>query len=148
MTTELKRLRRCDRNRKRSKRRNLCCPLHGCYLDSAGSKHSLYADRSEDLQQRGISRRNSLLLVAGQKTVLLDGEWLEPFWCQECQATKWFHVRKVDASRYELSVAPVHLWQQAVGVIDPKGNPTVGEFTRRQSRTLSQGKTKDFKFMG
>lgn len=147
MTTESKCLRRCDRNRKRSRRRALYCPIHECHLDSASPKHSLYADQAAQLQQRGVSRKNSLLLVATQSTVSLNGEWLEALWCKECQETRWFHVRKLGPSSYELSVAPVHLWQQAVGVIDPKGNPTVGDFTRRQARMLSQNQIKDFKFM-
>ncbi len=95
-----------------------------------------------------MSRKNSLLLVASRNTVLLQGEWLEAFWCQECQDTRWFHVKKLDASRYELLIAPVELWHQAVGVINPEGNPTVGEFTRRQSRMMSGNQIKDFKFMG
>ena len=139
--------RRCDRNRKRSKRRAIYCPIHGCYLDSVSQKYRLYADRAGQLQQRGIGRKNALILVANKTAVPLEGEWLEAFWCDQCQQTKWYHVRKNDRT-YEVSLAPQELWEQATGVILPDGNPSVGEFTRRQSRMLRYQGIKDFKCMG
>ena len=84
--------RRCDRNRKRSKRRAIYCPAHGCYLDSVSQKHSLFAHKPEQLQQRGIGRMSALLLIASDTAVSLPGEWLEAFWCTECQETKWYYV--------------------------------------------------------
>ena len=138
--------RRCDRNRKRSNRRAIYCPVHGCYLHSVSQKHSLYADRVEHLQQRGIARRYALLAVATQTTVAIDGEWLEAFWCDECQTTEWYHVRKRDRV-YELSIAPPELWQQAIGVVHPTGNPSVGEFTRNQARGGKCPTVKDFKML-
>ena len=139
--------RRCDRNRKRSKRRAIYCPIHGCYLDSVSQKYRLYADRASQLQQRGIGRKNALILVANKTAVPLEGEWLEAFWCDQCQQTKWYHVRKNDRT-YEVSLAPQELWEQATGVILPDGNPSVGEFTRRQSRMVRHQGIKDFKYMG
>lgn len=139
--------RRCDRNRKRSKRRAIYCPIHGCYLDSMSQKYQLFADQPGQLQQRGMSRRSALMLVASQTTVPIDGEWLEAFWCEQCQATKWYHVRKSDERTYKLSAAPRELWQQVSGVIDPQGNPSVGEFTRRHSRLVGCSGIKDFKFV-
>ncbi|MGG6269264.1 hypothetical protein ACQ4M3_25915 [Leptolyngbya sp. AN03gr2] len=138
--------RRCDRNRKRSKRRSIYCPKHGCYLDSVSQKFTLYADRVEQLQERGMGRRSALLVVATRTTVSLDGEWLEAFWCDECQTREWYHVRKHDRT-YDLSIAPPELWQQATGVIHPSGNPSVGEFTRRQSRVVGFNGVKDFQFV-
>ncbi len=142
-----KKLRRCDRNRRRSKRRAIFCPTHGCYLDSTSPKHTLYADRAEHLQQRGMGRKISLLVIKEHTTVPLEGEWLEAFWCPACQNITWFHVKKLDNSQYQLLTPPADLWQQAVGVIDPKGNPTVGDFTRRQARALSGRQVKDFHLM-
>jgi hypothetical protein len=75
---EAKVQKRCDRNRKRSKRRAIKCPIH-------------------------------------------DYE-----------------------SRYQLSLAPAEIWQQATGVIHPHRNPSVGEFTYRQSRMLGGKSVKDF----
>ncbi len=140
--------RRCDRNRKRSKRRAIYCPIHGCYLNSVSQKYQLYADRAGQLQQRGIPRRNALMLVANQTAVPLDGEWIEAFWCEQCQQTNWYHVRKGENCTYEIRIVPPELWQQVTGVIDPDGNPSVGEFTRRHARLVSFNGAKDFQFVG
>ncbi len=113
---------------------------------SVSQKFSLYSDRAEQLQERGIARRNALMLVATRTTVLLTGEWLEAFWCDECQQTHWYHVRKV-ANRYECDRAPSELWQQAIGVVNPQGNPSVGEFTRRQSRMVGYPSVSEFQFV-
>ncbi|WP_071932319.1 hypothetical protein [Picosynechococcus sp. PCC 8807] len=137
---------RRDRHRKRSKRRAIFCPIHQCYLDSVSQKHRIYADQPDHLQSRGLSRRKALLLVATKTTVPLDGEWLEAFWCKCCQETKWYHVRKCDRE-YQLSLASPELWQQATGVISVQGNPSVSEFTRRQSQCQGSTIIKDFRFV-
>ncbi|MBD1845963.1 hypothetical protein H6F89_21625 [Cyanobacteria bacterium FACHB-63] len=139
---------RCDRNRKRSKRRSLYCPKHGCYLHSVSQKHPIYADCAEQLQQRGLTRRHALLAVATRTTVMLQGEWLEAFWCDECQAREWYHVRRLENNQYEVSIAPPELWQQATGVIQPQGNPSVSEFTRKSSRRTTYQGVKDFSCIG
>lgn len=138
---------RCDRNRKRSKRRAIYCPLHGGYLHSVSQKFSLYADRAEQLQERGLGRRYALLAVATQTTVTLVGEWLEAFWCDECQTTTWYHVRRFEGNQYEVSIAPPELWQQAIGVIHPHGNPSVGEFTQKSAHKTNYHTIKEFHFM-
>jgi hypothetical protein len=138
---------RKERNRKRSKRRAIYCPIDGHYLDSTSPKYTLFADRSEQLQQRGMSRKAALLLTANQGTVALEGEWLEEFWCRDCQKTRWYHVRKTGDRTYQVSVAPPELWRQVQGVLDPSGNPSVSEYTRRHSRMLGGNTFKDFKFM-
>ncbi|MEO0536525.1 MAG: hypothetical protein AAF215_21935 [Cyanobacteria bacterium P01_A01_bin.123] len=147
--------RRCDRNRNRSKRRTIYCPIHGCYLDSASRKYRLFADKPEQLQQRGMKRRSALTLIQSCTTVPLSNEWLESFWCPECQATTWYHVRSYENSqfrggkyRYELSPAPESLWQQVSGVIQPGGNPSVSEFTRRTARDRSYQGVRGFRLIG
>ncbi|WP_414584026.1 hypothetical protein [Scytonema sp. PCC 10023] len=147
--------RRCDRNRKRSKRRAIYCPIDGCYLQSVSQKYTLFADRPGQLQQRGVSRQNALMLLAAKTAVSLEDEWLEAFWCEQCQETKWYHVQKhvskashKEGCSYEVSVASVEHWQQAIGVIDPKGNPSVGEFTRRNARMVGSQGNKYFLFGG
>jgi hypothetical protein len=141
-------LRRCDRNRKRSQRRAIYCPMHHCYMDSASQKYKLFVDQATQLQDRGVSRRNALMLIANQTTISIDNEWIEAFWCAECQRTEWFHVKKVGAREYTLSIPAPRLWQQVAGVVDPHGNPSVSEFTRRQSRMVGYGGVKDFRFIG
>jgi hypothetical protein len=140
------------RNRSRSKRRAIFCPIHGCHLDSGSQKHSIYADQVAHLQQRGLSKRNATMALSDRTTVSITGEWIESFWCEQCQKTEWYHVKRKEiegrsGSHYELlSVAP-EVWQQATGVIDVNGNPSVSAFTRRQSRTMQNSSIKDFKFM-
>ncbi|WP_392534612.1 hypothetical protein [Nostoc sp. C117] len=139
--------RRCDRNRKRSKRRAIYCPDHESYLESRSQKYQLFADRAGQLQQRGMSRRSALMLVASQTTVTIEGEWLEAFWCDHCQQTKWYHICKSNERTYKVSIAPQELWQQVTGVINPQGNPSVSEFTRRQAKMLNYQSIKDFQFV-
>jgi hypothetical protein len=138
---------RCDRNRKRSKRRAIYCPEHGCFIDSVSQKYPLYTEDPEHLQQRGYSRRVSLLLVATKNVVPLNGEWLEAFWCNQCQETRWYYVKKVSDREYLLDLAPRELWERVSGVISPSGNPSVSDFTRRQSRMLGAGRVRDFTFV-
>lgn len=137
-----------SRNRNRSKRRSIFCPIHASYLDSVSQKYPLFATKPEHLQQSGLSRRAAHTLVASLGTVPLQGEWLEAFWCDRCQETQWYHVRKTGANQYTLFTVPETLWMQAAGVILPTGNPTVGEFTRRQARQTTFAGVKDFYRMG
>lgn len=146
------RTRRCDRNRNRSKRRSIYCPIHQCYLDSTSKKYRLFADKPEHLQERGMKRLSALTVIHTYTAVPLIGEWLEQFWCQACQENNWYHVRKFDNPnmrggqfRYELLLAPPELWQQVTGVIQPGGNPSVGEFTRRAARDSSYTGVKGFR---
>lgn len=135
---------RKKRNRKRSKRRAIYCPVHGCYIDSVSQKHRLYADKAEQLRERGMGRKAAVRVMASYTTVPLVGEWLECFWCEECQQNEWYWVTQLEGRRYTLSRIPEALWQQAQGVILPTGNPTVGEFTRRQSQRMNYYGIKDF----
>jgi hypothetical protein len=137
LSKEVELQRRCDRNRKRSKRRSIYCPIHQCYLDSVSQKYPLFADRPGQLQERGVNKREALILISSQTTIPLKNEWLEAFWCKDCQQKKWYHVRKSSTNIYEVAVASPQLWQQAMGVTVPHGNPSVSEFTIRNSRTLS-----------
>ncbi|MEL6160821.1 MAG: hypothetical protein AAFR18_16565 [Cyanobacteria bacterium J06627_32] len=107
-------------------------------------KHRLYADKAEHLRERGMGRKVSLMVMASHTTVALDGEWLEAFWCEECQQNEWYWVKRSEAGEYSLHKVPHDLWQQAQGVILANGNPTVSEFTRRQSRRMSYQGAKDF----
>lgn len=140
-------MQRRNRNRNRSKRRAIYCPQHHNYLDSVSQKYALYASKPEHLQQRGFGRRRALTVIGGYGTVPLSGEWLEAFWCELCQETRWYHVCKTETG-YSLNPAPDHLWLQATGVAFPSGNPTVGEFTRRQARPIRFSGIQDFQQIG
>ncbi len=142
---DFKLLKRCDRNRKRSKRRAIYCPVHGCYLHSVSQKYRLFSSCPRQLQQKGIGRQNAKILIASQTAVVLEDEWLEAFWCDECQQTKWYRVEKLGKNSdknagqtsYSISLAPTQLWEQAIGVDEARGNPSVSEFTRRHARMAS-----------
>ncbi len=138
---------RCDRNRKRSKRRAIYCPIHGCYLDSVSQKYPLFADRPEQLQQRGIPRQNALRLVANRAAVPLEGEWVEAFWCDQCQKSNWYHIHKNEDRTFRVLNAPRDLWQYTTGAINPDGNPSVSEFTRKNARTIDYSGIRDFHFV-
>lgn len=135
------------RNRRRSKRRAIFCPYHGCYMDSVSQKFPLYADKVEHLREQGINRINAVLLMSSQTVVPLDGQWMEAFWCAECQCVHWFHVFKLGGT-YHLKLASRELWQRATGVINPEGNTSVGEFTRRHSRMARYNQVNQFNFCG
>lgn len=136
------------RNRKRLQRRKIFCPTHGCYLDSVSQKYPMFADTVGQLQARGVGRRTARVLMAERTTVALEGEWIEAFWCDECQRTEWYYVRKTGDRTYEVSLAPQELWQQVHGVIDQRGNPTVGEFTRKGAKMYGYQGLKQFRFVG
>jgi hypothetical protein len=137
MVTEKKR-----RNRSRSKRRPIFCPVHGCYLDSVSAKHPMFAHQVEHLREAGFGRNISLLLLQEYSTVSLTGHWLEKFWCEDCNQTEWYrveryHVDNQGAAKYHIAVAERHLWERVSGVHHPEGNPSVGEFTRKQAKARS-----------
>lgn len=138
---------RCQRHRKRSQRRKIFCPDHGCYLHSVSPKRRLFADRPEQLRQKGISRKHAMMLVARQTAVLLEDEWLEAFWCDQCQDTKWYHVCREDQRVYRVKLASLALWQRVQGVVHPAGNPSVSEFTRRNARMLGDYGLRQFNFV-
>lgn len=127
---------RCVRNRKRPKtKRAIHCPIHKCSVESVSQKHLVYADRPEQLQQEGMGKRSAQMLISAQGPVTLNGQWLEKFWCSECQELKWYHVRQCDRT-YEISIAPREIWQRSQGVYNPGGNPSVGEFTQQNARGI------------
>lgn len=139
--------RRSDRNRKRpKKRRRIFCPIHGCYLDSVSPKYPLFASQPSHLRERGMGRKPAYLVVATYGAVPLRGEWIECFWCKACEHARWYHVRRQDKA-YTISVAPIELWKQATGVLNPEGNPTVSEFTRKAARLGIIYGVKTYRFM-
>ena len=137
-----------SRNRRRSKRRQICCPHHGCLVISTSPKYPLYADRAEHLSQRGMGCTLAKRVIATHTTVLLKGEWLEQFWCDHCEASHWYYVKEPLPRSYCVSLAPEELWHQVQGGIHPQGNPSVGEFTRRQSKMVTHHGILNFQAIG
>ncbi len=135
---------KCVKNRTRPKRRSIYCPVHGCYLDSSSKKYYLFADDPQQLQARGIDRIAAQLLIRSHTTVSIAGEWLEAFWCERCQSSQWYYVCKTSDRTYEIAAAPQELWQRVTGVVHPNGNPSVGEFTRREAKIVKYQGVKAF----
>lgn len=135
---------RSVRNRKRSQRRRIFCPIHGCFLDSVSPKYPLFADSAGQLQARGMGIKASHLVMVTYKVVPLAGEWIEAFWCSECQESKWYHIRKVGERDYEVQVAADDLWQNASKVVNPHQNPSVSKYTFRASRGCTPYGVKGF----
>jgi len=124
---------RCERNRNRSKGRRIKCPLHGCLVHSVSQKHALFANSPEHLQSRGLTKQKASIVLLSYSAVSLDREWLEEFWCDECQDKSWYHVKRTDDG-YVLSNVSAKTWQQSVGTIDPyKANASVSEFSVREA---------------
>jgi hypothetical protein len=123
------------RNRKRPRAggRQICCPVHGCRIESVSQKHPLFAETREQLREHGVSGRQAALLLRGG-VAPLQNVWLEAFWCSECQQSRWYRVHKLEGE-YHVIEAQVELWKRSIGTIDPNcSNPSVGEFTRREAR--------------
>jgi hypothetical protein len=136
------------RNKSRSKRRSIYCPIHDCYIDSMSQKYRLFAEQAEQLQSRGMNVNTARMVIKAHTTVSILGEWLEAFWCEGCQKTDWYHVCKTEDRKYQISLAPDGMWQVVGGVIHPNGNPSVGEFTRREAKMKGYQGLKAFGTLG
>ena len=97
--------RRCDQNRKRSERRAIDCQMHECSIHSVSQKYSLFTNSTEPSQYIEASRQNTLMLVVSKTVVDEESEWLQAFWCDECQETTWDQVHKDYDSIYKVFVA-------------------------------------------
>ncbi|AGY58650.1 hypothetical protein [Gloeobacter kilaueensis] len=124
-----------NRNRSRSGGRRIKCPTHGCLMDSRSRKQNLFAHTAEQLKQRGMRPPRIQQLLAQQQAVPLSDEWLEAFWCPECDENGWYHIQK-RSDGYTAMRADDRLWQRALGVVPPY-NPSVSEFSRQQARCLT-----------
>ncbi len=137
------------RPRSRSRRRVLFCPHHPEErLLSVSAKYHLYLTDVGHLVLRGLSRKKAdEILQAYRRVVSLTDEWLECFWCESCQSSTWWHVRRHDRLSYSLSVVERELWEQASGVIRPEGNPTVSQFSRRHARATGVQGLRQYRFL-
>ena len=134
---------------RRPSRREIRCPFHPeQLLQSVSPKHHLYLTEAGPLIIRGLSKRRAEQLLAAYRKVLpLADEWLESFWCAQCEASCWWHVKRLGRHKHHLSAVPTQLWEQATGVMRPEGNPTVSQFTRRQAKATGVTGLKQFRFM-
>jgi hypothetical protein len=130
-------LRRCDRNRQRSKRKGgrcIRCQEDNCIMQSASRKYPLFANDAVHLRERGVSQRKANLIIQQHQSVPLQDEWLESFWCPACDQKDWFHIKKIKGV-FEAGPVTPEMWKCAAGAI-PLGNPSVSEFSQRESKRL------------
>lgn len=137
------------RPRRRARRRELRCPVHPTLkLFSVSAKHHIYLTDRGALMLRGLSKRRADAVMQAYRQVLpLTDEWIEGFWCEGCNGTNWWHVRRHDRHEYSLSRVPAELWEQASGVIRPEGNPSVSQYTRRQARANGVLGQRQYRFL-
>lgn len=122
--------------RTRSGGRRIKCPEHGCFVHSTSQKHRLFTCTAQYGQHFGANGRQALVETPGE--VCVTDEWLEAFWCPECQDTNWHLVKKTETG-HELASIPPRLWERTLGTVYPWGNPSVSEYSRKQSRPPQYG---------
>ena len=83
-----------------------------------------------------MSRKKSILLLAQNATVYLPNEWLEAFWCEECEEKRWYYIKKKEGVHMLLVPLQSH-WKRTSGTAYIQGNPSVSEFSRRESKRLT-----------
>jgi hypothetical protein len=137
------------RSRRRSKRRELHCPVHPEQkILSVSPKHFLYLTEVGQLIVRGLSRRRADEVLAAYNRVLpLSDEWLECFWCEACGSSSWWHVKRHDRLQHSLTPVPRDLWLQASRVVLAEGNPTISEFSRREARAVGVRGLRQYSFL-
>ena len=84
-----------------------------------------------------MSDKKARLVIQAYPVLVLSAEWLEELFCPQCGTSRWCHVSKAEAGNLQVRWAERDLWQQVAHVDPLLPNPTVGEYTRRQARRLS-----------
>jgi len=125
--------------RSRPKRRQLLCPSHPDErIAGTGKKYYLHLLTSEELKARGMSDKTARLVIQAYPVLVLSNEWLEELFCAKCRTSRWCHVSCGSAGSLNVRWAKPELWQQVAHVDPLQPNPSVGEYTRRQARRLTQ----------
>ncbi|CAK6696797.1 hypothetical protein [Synechococcus sp. CBW1107] len=123
------------RRRTRPLQRQLFCPAHPQErLFGVGRKYFLHLLTPEQLKQRGMSDRKAKLVIQAYPVLVLSNEWLEELFCGCCGTSRWCHVTKHDRVRHTVRWAPRELWEQVAHVDPVVANPSVSQFSQRESR--------------
>ena len=130
---------RPPRVRQRSRKRELFCPAHPQQrVEGNGQKYFLHLLTPEELKARGMSDKKAQLVINAYPVLVLTNEWLEELFCPKCGGNRWCHVVKHDRVNHTVRWAPRELWEQVAHVDPIVANPTVSEYTRRESRRHSR----------
>ena len=128
-----------ERRRSRPRRRELFCPAHPEQrIEGNGKKYFLHLLTPEQLKARGMGDKKARLVINAYPVLVLSNEWLEELFCPQCGTSRWCHVVKHDRVEHSVRWAPRDLWEQVAHVDPLVANPTVSEYTRRESRRQSQ----------
>ena len=132
---------------KRSKRKQtqkFYCPYCSRRLWRNGIKHNIYYESSNELQQdMKISRKNSLLLCNQNQAYLKNNCWLENFFCEKHDQV-WLLIFEDSEGNLVTRIAHKQHLCHTIGTINPDlPNPSVSEFSYRQSRRASVHNLKD-----
>jgi 6-phosphogluconate dehydrogenase (decarboxylating) len=111
-----------------------------------------YIDAPVSGGEVGAKAASLTIMCGGDEAVFnrvlpLNGEWLECFWCDHCETSSWWHVKRHEGLDYTLSPVPRELWEQGTGVIRAEGNPTVSDFSRRQARATGVTGLRQYRFL-
>ncbi len=124
---------RGDRLRRRSKKRGIFCLVHPqVFLESRSRKLRLFAIEEGQLSAKSKRKGSIQKVLASNGAQVIQGEWLEQFWCCECNSTAWYHVTQSEQN-FILSPALSSLWKQVTGVGWPGHNPTVSQYSQKQA---------------
>ncbi|MBW4589687.1 hypothetical protein G7B40_030940 [Aetokthonos hydrillicola Thurmond2011] len=124
---------RGDRVRRRPKRRGIFCLNHPeTYLESRSRKLRLFAIEEGQLSAKSRRKGSIQKVLASNGAQVLPGEWLEQFWCPQCQVTAWYHVTQKEQN-FAVSPALSSFWKQVSGVSWPGQNPTVSQYSQNQA---------------
>jgi hypothetical protein len=127
------------RRNRRPKKRELWCPAHPEQrIEGNGKKYFLHLLTPEQLKARGMPDKKAKLVIHAYPVLVLSNEWLEELFCPQCGTSTWCHVTKHDRIKHTVRWAPRDLWMQVAHVDPVVANPTVSEFTRRESRRHSR----------
>ncbi|MBW4696842.1 MAG: hypothetical protein KME03_02860 [Aphanocapsa lilacina HA4352-LM1] len=114
------------------------CPTCGLRLwRMPGKKHFVYSTTVEQARELlGLTKKTATLLHAATTTLVDRTRWIEEFFCPNDGAA-WIACHRDKSGQVTGQVATGEQWQQTTGTVDPRRpNPSVGEFTYRNSRGI------------
>jgi hypothetical protein len=124
--------------RRRSRKRELFCPVHPEQLLAGGGKrYYLHLLTSEELRQRGMPASKAKLLISAYPVLTLSDEWLEELFCPRCGLSRWCKVVRHNRVHHTVLWAPRELWERVAHVDPLQANPSISEFSWHEARRIN-----------